>query len=170
MLVTSLDMSAVNPDYQVTENGVTSNKIIVVGCRAAVGRVYNNSNGSTYDRGFCWSTSQNPTVSDSHTNTYWADDGNSGTTPSGTSIISSNAGTIYIMEGLQPSTRYYIRPYIKSSWNASYIYGKEYVIWTLPAADWEIYQNWDENNPSEYNINTVKKHNGEIGGIIYSLV
>ena len=151
-----------NPDYQETVNGVTSNKIIVVGCKAAVGRVYNPSSGSVYDRGFCWSTSPNPTVNDNKTNKWYYDDDNGGTTPGGSSTISSDAGTIYIMEGLQPSTRYYIRPYIKTSRTGStYTYGKEYVVWTLPAADWVIYQNWDENNPSEYNINTVKKHNGE---------
>ena len=169
VLATSLGVLAVNPDYQETVNGVTSNKIIVVGCKAAVGRVYNPSSGSVYDRGFCWSTSPNPTVSNDHTNAWYYDDGNDGNTPDGSTAISSSAGTIYIMEGLQPSTRYYIRPYIKVrasnysifNQNYEYKYGKEYVIWTQPAADWEIYQNWDENNPSEYNINTVKKHNGE---------
>ena len=164
-MVMATSASAVNPDFQETVNGVTSNKIIVVGCKAAVGRVYNSG---VYDRGFCWSTSPNPTVNDNKTNAWYYDDGNDGNTPSGSSQISSSAGTIYIMTGMQPSTRYYIRPYIKvktntSNWNPTYEYkyGKQYVIWTQPAADWEISQNWDENNPSEYNINTVKKHNGE---------
>ena len=150
--------NAVNPDYEETYNTVTSNKIIVVGCKAAVGRMYNSG---VYDRGFCWSTSPSPIVSDSLTNKWYYDDDNDGTTPGGSSTIASSAGTIYIMEGMSPSTRYYIRPYIKTSRTGSYTYGKEYIIWTQPAADWEIYQNWDENDPSEYNINTVKKHNGE---------
>ena len=142
VMAMALGAAAVNPDYQETVNGVTSNKIIVVGCKAAVGRVYNSG---VYDRGFCWSTSPNPTVSNNKTNAWYYDDGNDGNTPSGSSRISSSAGTIYIMTGMQPSTRYYIRPYIQSSRNGSYTYGKQYIIWTQPAADWEIYQNWDEN-------------------------
>ena len=152
VMAMALGVHAVNPDYQETENGVTSNKIIVVGCRAAVGRVYNSG---VYDRGFCWSTSPNPTVSNSHTNAWYYDDGNDGNTPSGSSTISSSAGTIYIMEGMQPSTRYYIRPYIKSSRNGSYTYGKQYIIWTQPAADWVIYGNWDHYGEAGYEDQTA---------------
>ena len=140
----ALSASAVNTDFQETVNGVTSNKIIVVGCTAAVGRVYNSGTGVT-DRGFCWSTSPNPTVNDNKTNTYWGDDSWDGTTPNGSTTISSSAGTIYIMRTLQPSTRYYIRPYIKK--NGTYSYGKEQRVWTQPQGNTQV--TWNKWNASD---------------------
>ena len=54
-------------------------------------------------RGVCWSTSPNPTVSDSHT-----------TNGSGTGSFTSS------MTGLSPNTTYYVRAYAKNSVGTSY--------------------------------------------------
>ena len=140
----ALSVSAVNSAMQVSLNGVTSNKIIVVGCTAAAGRVYTSGTGVT-DRGFCWSTSPNPTVNDNKTNTYWGDDDWDSTTPNGSTTISSSAGTIYVMRTLQPSTRYYIRPYIKK--NGTYYYGQEQRVWTQPQGDTQV--TWNRNDADD---------------------
>ena len=71
---------------------------------ATCGGEVTSSGGSTVTaRGVCWSTSQNPTVADSHTS-----DG------SGTGSFNSN------ITGLTPSTTYYVRAYATNSVGTAY--------------------------------------------------
>jgi len=69
----------------------------------AVGNVIDDGNGEIYDRGFCWSTSANPTVAGDHTS--------DGTT---TGVFSSK---IY---SLLPNTIYHIRAYVTNEVGTTY--------------------------------------------------
>ncbi len=65
-------------------------------------------------RGVCWSTTQNPTIADSHTS-----DG------TGTGVFVSN------LSGLTPNTQYFVRAYATNSVGTAY--GDEVTFTTLPA-------------------------------------
>lgn len=93
------------------------------GATMAFGRATFSGNNIT-ERGFCWSTSSNPTVLDERS-----------------SLSYSNNGTIYVMTGLTPSTVYYIRPYAITRSNAVG-YGERIKICTLPKGD----ITWSYNN------------------------
>ncbi len=67
------------------------------------GNVTNQGASNVTERGVCWSTSQNPTVSNSHT-----------TDGSGTGSFTSN------ITGLTPNTTYYVRAYAINSKGTSY--------------------------------------------------
>ncbi len=67
------------------------------------GNVTDDGGATVTARGVCWSTSENPTISDSHTI-----DG------SGTGVFSSN------LTGLSPNTTYYVRAYATNSAGTSY--------------------------------------------------
>lgn len=67
------------------------------------GNVTNDGGASVTERGICWSTEHNPTISNSHTN--------SGT---GTGEFNCN------MSGLTAGTTYYVRAYAKNSQGTSY--------------------------------------------------
>ena len=83
------------------------------------GEVTTNGGAAVTARGVCWSTSQNPTVADAHT-----EDG------SGTGAFTSS------ITGLTPNTTYYVRAYATNS--AGTAYGEEVSFTTvsgIPAGD-----------------------------------
>lgn len=84
----------------ITTNTITS---ITTNSATCGGDVTSNGASSVTARGVCWSTSQNPTVSESHT-----------TDGSGTSSFTSN------ITGLTTGTTYYVRAYATNSAGTSY--------------------------------------------------
>ena len=73
---------------------VTWDKVVVHGSRGACGRMEAVSEDSEIiERGFCWSTSPVPTISDNHS-----------------SLSYSFNGDVYVMY-MEPATKYYVRPY-----------------------------------------------------------
>ncbi len=86
---------------------ITSNiTTITSGTAVANGYVVTDGNSAVTSRGVCWSTSQNPTISDNHTN-----DG------TGTGSFSSS------LTGLTASTTYYVKAYATN--DAGTAYGEE---------------------------------------------
>jgi len=84
----------------VTTNTVTNITQTTATCG---GNVTNSGGGSVTARGVCWSTSQNPTVNNSHT-----------TDGSGTGNFTSS------ITGLAPNTTYYVRAYATNSQGTAY--------------------------------------------------
>ena len=84
----------------VTTNNVTNITQTTATCG---GNVTNAGGGTVTARGVCWSTGQNPTINNSHTN--------NGT---GTGSFSSN------ITGLSPNTTYYVRAYATNSAGTAY--------------------------------------------------
>ena len=79
------------------------------------GEVLNDGGGTITDRGLCWSTSQEPTIGDSH--------------------ASGGTGTGFFevqMTDLEPSTTYYVRAYARNS--AGVAYGNEMEFTTMQEA------------------------------------
>ena len=92
-------------DIEVGVAGAGTNIISDVTATTAIcsGYVADDGGATVTARGVCWSTSQNPTVSDSHTT-----DGN------GTGSFTSN------ITGLNPLTTYYVRAYATNSEGTTY--------------------------------------------------
>jgi len=84
----------------VTTNNVSS---ITTNSASCGGNVTSNGGANVTARGVCWSTSQNPTVSGSHT-----------TDGSGTGSFTSS------LTGLTPNTTYYVRAYATNSKGTGY--------------------------------------------------
>ncbi len=84
---------------------VTTHVISNIGTSAATcgGNVISDGGATVTARGVCWSTSQNPTINNSHT-----------TNGTGTGNFSSN------ITGLTPNTTYYVRAYATNSVGTSY--------------------------------------------------
>jgi len=80
------------------------------------GNVTSAGSATVTSRGVCWSTSSNPTVSDSHT-----------TNGSGTGSFTSN------ITGLTAGTTYYVRAYATSSVGTAYGTQRSFTTLTLPA-------------------------------------
>ncbi|MCQ2193617.1 MAG: hypothetical protein MJZ28_01550 [Paludibacteraceae bacterium] len=91
------------------------------------------------EKGFCWSTKNNPSIRDKRSTKSFA-----------------NNGDIFVMEGLQPSTIYYIRPYALTNQNAVG-YGKCIKICTLPMGG----VTWSYNNGGSDEEN--KRINAAVG-------
>lgn len=92
---------------------VSTHSYVAHGSTVALGRS-TVSGSSVKERGFCWSTSSEPTIDDNRsTKTY------------------SHNGTIYVMENLQPSTTYYVRAYAINTSN-KVGYGDVVKVVTLP--------------------------------------
>ncbi len=72
---------------------VTTNKRFARGGTMAFGRLTATGTGIV-EKGFCWSTNPNPTINDERT----------------TNFLNHN-GAIYWIQGLRPSTKYYMRAY-----------------------------------------------------------
>lgn len=155
----------------VTTSSVTNITQTSVACG---GNVTSNGGATVTARGVCWSTSQNPTVSNSHT-----------TDGSGTGSFTSS------ITGLTASTTYYVRAYATNSAGTSYgeqksfmtqsgggggvIAGHEYVDLGLPSGtlwatcnigasspeDYGNYYAWGETTTkNKYNWSTYKWCNG----------
>ena len=95
---------------------VTTNSNFARGATMAFGRstITGVSANDLFEHGFCWSTNSEPTISDNKTTKYY-----------------SNNGYIYRVEGLQPSTVYYMRAYaISKSYTVGY--GDVLKVITLP--------------------------------------
>ena len=103
-------------DIEVGVAGAGTNIISDVTATTAIcsGYVADDGGATVTARGVCWSTSQNPTVSDSHTT-----DGN------GTGSFTSN------ITGLNPLTTYYVRAYATNS--AGTTYGNQVSFTTIEA-------------------------------------
>ncbi len=88
-----------------TLGSVTTSTITYVGVNSAIGggNVTSDGNGSILARGICWSTSNPPYITDSHTNEGTA-----------VGVFSSTAS------GLNPSTTYYVRAYVTNSVGTAY--------------------------------------------------
>ena len=125
---------------------VTTNEVTDITITSAIcgGNVTADGGAEVTARGVCWSTSQNPTLSDSHT-----------TDGSGTGSFTSN------MTGLTENTVYYIRAYATNSYGTSYgsqksfttngqINGHEYVDLGLPSGLKWATCNVGASLPSEY--------------------
>ena len=98
--------------------GVVSN--ILATTATCGGNVTDDGGATVTARGVCWSTSQNPTVADIHTNDS-----------TGTGVFASN------LTNLIPNTIYYVRAYAMNSEGAAY--GDEVVFTTLPDYSGIIY-------------------------------
>lgn len=88
-----------------TLGSVTTSTMTYVGVNSAIGggNVTSDGNGSILARGICWSTSNPPYITDSHTNEGTA-----------VGVFSSTAS------GLNPSTTYYVRAYVTNSVGTAY--------------------------------------------------
>lgn len=73
---------------------ITTNKFVAAGATVLLGRMTSGS-GGVLEKGFCWSTTPEPTIFDNRSTHYF-----------------SSNGEIYRMEKLQPGTMYYVRPYV----------------------------------------------------------
>ena len=73
---------------------ITTNKFVAAGATVLLGRMTSGS-GGVLEKGFCWSTTPDPTIFDNRSTHYF-----------------SSNGEIYRMEKLQPGTMYYVRPYV----------------------------------------------------------
>ena len=125
---------------------VTTNNVTGITETTAVcgGNVTADGGATVTARGVCWSTSQNPTISDSHT-----------TDGSGTGSYTSN------ITGLNAGTTYYVRAYATNSYGTSYgsqknfttdeqINGYDYVDLGLPSGVKWATCNVGANSSSEY--------------------
>lgn len=111
-----------------------TNKFVAAGATVLLGRMTTTpaSGTSILEKGFCWSTSPEPTIFDNRS----------------TRCFSAN-GDIYRMEKLQPGTMYYVRPYILLK-NYKLAYGDIIKAPTLPSgtvtADYDNGGSTEENN------------------------
>ena len=125
---------------------VTTQEVTEIGTTSAIcgGEVTDDGGSEVTARGVCWSTSENPTITDSHT-----------TDGSGTGSYTSN------MTGLDAGTTYYVRAYATNSYGTSYgsqksfttneqINGYDYVDLGLPSGLKWATCNVGASSPSEY--------------------
>lgn len=108
------------------------------GATMAFGRASFSGSGIV-EKGFCYGTRNNPTIRDSRSTKSF-----------------SNNGDIYVIENLNPSTFYYIRPYAMTNQNVVG-YGKTIKICTLPMG--QITWTYNNGGSSEENgrINSAVK-------------
>ena len=125
---------------------VTTQDVTNIGVSSATcgGNVTDDGGAEVTARGVCWSTSENPTITDSHT-----------TDGSGTGSYTSN------ITGLDAGTVYYVRAYATNSYGTSYgsqknfttdeqINGYDYVDLGLPSGLKWATCNVGASSPSEY--------------------
>jgi uncharacterized protein (TIGR02145 family) len=130
----SFETSALLPE-------VTTGSISEITFSSAVGggEVTSDGGAAVTERGVCWGTSENPTVSDSHT-----------TDGSGTGSFTSN------ITGLLPLTTYYVRAYAINNTGVSYGDNVSFATPTDdPNVDWEPGDGWTDTRDDE-TYKTVK--------------
>lgn len=94
---------------------VTSNNFVVMGSTIALARADIKNNTTVLkESGYCWSTQPEPTVLDERSTEFF-----------------NNNGKIYRLDGLQPATFYYLRPYAWTTDN-QVAYGQTIRIATKP--------------------------------------
>ena len=103
--IEELEDNPVQPQPAQTLGSVTTSAMNYVGVNSAVGggNVTSDGGGSVQARGVCWSTSNPPYVTDSHTN-------------EGTAV----GGFTSNISGLNPGTTYYLRAYVTNSVGTAY--------------------------------------------------
>ncbi len=106
----------------------TTNPYVATGATEALVRA-GMTGSNILERGVCWSTEHNPTVLDNRS----------------TKSFSLN-GTIYHIQGMEPATVYYVRPYVMNK-TYTVAYGDEIKVVTHPAGGctWS----WNEGAPDE---------------------
>lgn len=106
----------------------TTNPYVATGATEALVRA-GMAGSNILERGVCWSTEHNPTVLDNRS----------------TKSFSLN-GTIYHIQGMEPATVYYVRPYVMNK-TYTVAYGDEIKIVTHPSGGctWS----WNEGAPDE---------------------
>lgn len=122
------------------------------GATLAFGRATFDGKGAKIkEKGFCYGSKNNPTIRDKRSTLSYI-----------------NNGDIYVIEGLTPSTFYYIRPYAISE-NDVVGYGKTIKICTLPMG--EVAWSYDNGGSSEENgrINSAVKDAVDIWNNITSI-
>ncbi|MDD4033536.1 MAG: FISUMP domain-containing protein, partial [Bacteroidales bacterium] len=117
----------------VTTEGVINITTISASCS---GNVTSDGGSSVTARGVCWSTSENPTTSDSKT-----------TNGTGLGAYTGN------ITGLSLSTTYYIRAYATNSQGTAY--GVQRTFTTLPASDIEYGSLTDSRDGNQYKTVTI---------------
>ena len=110
---------------------ITTNNFVAAGTTILLGRMSLSSSTGIKEKGFCWSTSPNPTIFDNRSTRYF-----------------SSNGEIYRMERLQPGTMYYVRPYVLTT-NYKLAYGDIVKVPTLPKG--AVKANYDNNGSTEEN-------------------
>lgn len=91
----------------------------------AFGRMGATANGSAIvKRGFCWATHPEPTIADSTTS----------------KTMAAGSGTVYVMEGLQPATLYYMRAYAMTR-DSVVGYGEQIKFATVPKGNVSYWYN-----------------------------
>ncbi len=126
-------------DNDVVKPTVTTKSVsnISQGSASCGGNVTNNGGAEVTKRGVCWSTSQNPTTSNSHT-----------TDGSGNGEFTSS------ITGLSANTKYYVRAYATNSAGTSY--GEEKSFYTS--------QNQNEPTVTTKNITNITETTASCGG------
>ena len=126
------------------ELSLTSNVSSVTINSATISTNYNDPNGtSVTERGVCWATTTEPTVSSSISKI--AGSGSSGTT------------TNFTITGLAHSTKYYVRAYVKN--NVGVFYSNEVIITTITPQKAVL---------TTIAVGTISVNSGLSGGIITS--
>lgn len=110
---------------------ITTNNFVAAGATILLGRMTLSNSAGIKEKGFCWSTSPEPTIFDNRTTRYF-----------------SSNGEIYRMERLQPGTMYYVRPYVLTT-NYKLAYGDIVKVPTLPKG--AVKANYDNNGSTEEN-------------------
>lgn len=118
---------------------VTTDTRFVRGSDLILGRMtYSGvSESNILEAGFCWSTQPNPTVLDYRSTAY----------------IDYN-GRIYMLEGLQPATVYYIRAYVMTK-TYTVGYGETMKVITIPRGECGYWYNWGADAEANERINNA---------------
>ena len=116
-----------------TPRVTSTNPFVAAGSTILLGRMTATPANATavLEKGFCWSTSPEPTIFDGRS----------------THSFSAN-GEIYCMEKLQPGTMYYVRPYIMTR-NYKLAYGDIIKVPTLPKGS--VTADYDNGGSTEEN-------------------
>lgn len=117
---------------------VTTHPYVAQGVTLALGRSTITANGSTLlERGFCWSTSPDPSILDERTTEFF-----------------TNNGQLYRMENLKPATIYYVRAYALTT-GYQVAYGDVVKIATKPRGTVTYWYNYGGDQQQNYRINSA---------------